>query len=134
MLASKKPKTKQNKKTLSGHWSLRPLHTDCKIDTFKKKNPTSRSVSHIYTLTPKLLSVSIFSGTGSIFCVFSHPSTSFNQLICRNCGLLYNVWFQYSSQQFKLDHRHPDIHLEAIRIISQLLYQQVKLSLLLSCF
>lgn len=43
------------------------------------------------------------------------------------------VWFQYGSQGITSNHWHPEMHQEVIRIISQLLYQQVKLSLLMSC-
>lgn len=47
--------------------------------------------------------------------------------------LSVKVWFQYSSQGITSNHWHPEMHQEVIRIISQLLYQQVKLSLLMSC-
>lgn len=47
--------------------------------------------------------------------------------------LSVKVWFQYGSQGITSNHWHPEMHQEVIRIISQLLYQQVKLSLLMSC-
>ncbi len=79
--------------------------------------------------------------TDLIFCVFSHLSKSFkgcserdpssnilpdavqiNQF-AETGGLFCNVWIYYSQQHIKLDHRHPEIGLEVIEIIPQLLYQ-----------
>ncbi len=94
----------------------------------------------------------IFGGTGSISCVVSHSSKSFKGLLCvfqpqTFCqllfrikrfeeigGLLFNVWFQYKQQRIKLDHCHPKIHLAGFGLIPLLLYQQVKISLLLSWY